>query len=204
MIRPVNDIEPAGPVWPVIPLRSLGSAATAQGKGSRMSFSLASSQVSLMYSGGPLDRASYRRADPDWIAGLLGDASAARLVPVWRDHCLVSGDPPLPVMSADPSRQATLRGLSPPVFLGLDGTAGVFAVDLSSLPQERALRAAGAERMLDVRRLVGRVPPARLDRPSSAAVLAGRTVVKMSRLRPRVRKGGNVIEGAETAPEGAP
>jgi NAD+ diphosphatase len=104
-----------------------------------MSFSLARSQVSLMYSGCPLDRASYRRADPSWIAGLLGDASTARLIPVWRDHCLVSGDPPMPVMSADPSRHATLRELSPPVFLGLDGAAGVSAVGLSSLPEERAL-----------------------------------------------------------------
>jgi hypothetical protein len=32
-----------------------------------MSFSLARSQVSLMYSGCPLDRASYRRADPSWF-----------------------------------------------------------------------------------------------------------------------------------------
>ena len=125
-----------------------------------MSFPLARSQVSLMYSGCPLDRASYRRADPGWIAGLLGDVPAARLIPVWRDHCLVSGDPPLPVMSADPSRHATLREVSAPVFLGLDGTAGVFAVDLSSLPEEHALRAAGAERMLDVRRLAGRLPAA--------------------------------------------
>ena len=125
-----------------------------------MSSSLAQSQVSLMYSGCPLDRASNRRADPSWIAGLLGDVSTARLIPVWRNHCLVSGDPPMPVMAADPSRHATLRELSAPVFLGLDGAAGIFAVDLSSLPEERALRAAGAERMLDVRRLVGRVPPA--------------------------------------------
>jgi NAD+ diphosphatase len=125
-----------------------------------MSSSLAPSQVSLMYSGCPLDRASNRRADPSWIAGLLGDVSTARLIPVWRNHCLVSGDPPMPVMAADPSRHATLRELSAPVFLGLDGAAGIFAVDLSSLPEERALRAAGAERMLDVRRLVGRVSPA--------------------------------------------
>lgn len=126
-----------------------------------MSSSLAQSQVSLMYSGCPLDRASNRRADPSWIAGLLGDVSTARLIPVWRNHCLVSGDPPMPVMAADPSRHATLHELSAPVFLGLDGAAGIFAVDLSSLPEERALRAAGAERMLDVRRLVGRVSPAK-------------------------------------------
>jgi NAD+ diphosphatase len=125
-----------------------------------MSFPLARSQVSLMYSGGPLDRASYRRTDPGWIAGLLDDVSTARLIPVWRDHCLVSGDPPRPVMPVGPGRHATLRELSTPVFLGLDGAAGVFAVDLSSLPEERALRAAGAERMLDVRRLVSGVSPA--------------------------------------------
>jgi 8-oxo-dGTP pyrophosphatase MutT (NUDIX family) len=38
------------------------------------------------------------------------------------------------------------------VFLGLDGAVGVFAVDLSALPEERAVQAAGAERVLDVRR----------------------------------------------------
>ncbi|HEX6527404.1 MAG TPA: NAD(+) diphosphatase, partial [Streptosporangiaceae bacterium] len=115
--------------------------------------------------GSRLDRAGGRRTDAGWIATLLDD-SETRLIPAWRDQCLVSGDPPVPAISAEPGRHATLRELSAPVLLGLDGTAGIFAVDLSALPEASALEAAGAERVLDLRRLVGSVPPA------EAAVLA--------------------------------
>jgi NAD+ diphosphatase len=114
----------------------------------------------MPYSGCPLDRASGRRADSAWIAGLLGDGAGARLIPVWRDHCLVSGDPPAPVLAAAASRRAMLCELSEPVFLGLDGAAGVFAVDLSALSQTDAIAAAGAEQVLDVRRLAGSISAA--------------------------------------------
>jgi len=97
--------------------------------------------VSLPYSGSRLDRAGGRRTDASWIAALLDDGEA-RLIPVWRDQCLVSGDPPVPAISAEPGRHATLREVSAPVLLGLDGTAGIFAVDLSALPEARALEAA--------------------------------------------------------------
>jgi NAD+ diphosphatase len=117
--------------------------------------------VSLSYSGGLLDRAAGRRADPSWIAALLDDAASARLIPIWRDHCLVSGDPPRPVFSADPARQAILlEAAAPPVFLGLDGAVSVFAADLSALAEERAVQAADAEGVLDVRRLFSTVEPA--------------------------------------------
>jgi NAD+ diphosphatase len=46
------------------------------------------------------------------------------------------------------------------MFLGLRGATGIFAVDLSSLPAEGAVKAAGAERVLDVRLLAGRIPAA--------------------------------------------
>lgn len=110
--------------------------------------------VRLPYSGGPVDRASRCRGDESWIAARLGDGLTARLIPIWRDHCLVSGDPPVPVMSGP----ASLRDVSTPVFLGLAGTAGVFAVDLSSLSAARAVAAAGADQVLDVRRLAGCIP----------------------------------------------
>ena len=125
-----------------------------------MSISVTGDPVSLAYSGCRLDRASGRRADARWIAALLDDVANARLMPLWRDHCLVSGDPPVPVMSAAPGRRSVLRGLSQPVFLGLDGATAVFAVDLSSLPEARAVEVAGAERVMDVRRLAGSVPAA--------------------------------------------
>jgi NAD+ diphosphatase len=80
-------------------------------------------------------------------------------MPIWRNHCLVCGDPPVPVISANPGCHAILRELCTPVFLGLDGTTGVFAVDLSSLPEARAVEAVGAERVLDVRQLFCTVSP---------------------------------------------
>ena len=113
----------------------------------------------IAYAGCPVDRAPGRRTDPRWIAGHLLDART-RLLPLWRDHCLVSGDPAVPVTLAAPFSRAVAHELPAPLFLGLDGTAGVFAVDLSPLPEARALAAAGADRILDVRQLVGMVTPA--------------------------------------------
>jgi NAD+ diphosphatase len=114
----------------------------------------------LPYSSGSLDRAAARRADPGWIAALLECAANTRVIPMWRDKCCISGDPPAPVISADPHRQAILRELDTPVFLGLDGTTAFFAVDLSSLEEVHAMQAAGAEQMQDIRALVGTVSPA--------------------------------------------
>ncbi|HEX6520916.1 MAG TPA: hypothetical protein VF070_13035, partial [Streptosporangiaceae bacterium] len=53
--------------------------------------------ASLPYSGSRLDRAGGRRTDAGWIATLLDD-SETRLIPAWRDQCLVSGDPPVPAI----------------------------------------------------------------------------------------------------------
>jgi NAD+ diphosphatase len=108
----------------------------------------------LAYSGGYLDRASYRRSDPGWIGALL-DSPQTRLIPVWRDHCLVSGDPPGPVTVLDGSRSRPVRELGAPLFLGLDGDAGLFAVDLSALDQAQAIEATGAERVGDLRAFAG-------------------------------------------------
>src|SRR6516165_3419411 len=108
----------------------------------------------LAYSGGYLDRAGYRRSDPDWAAALL-DSPRTRLIPVWRDHCLVSGDPPAPVTVLDASRSRPVRGLGTPLFLGMDGDAGLFAVDLSGLDEAQAVEATGAERVGDLRAFTG-------------------------------------------------
>ncbi len=108
----------------------------------------------LAYSGGYLDRASYRRSDPGWIGALL-DSPQTRLIPVWRDHCLVSGDPPAPVTVLDGSRRRPVRELGTPLFLGLDGDAGLFAVDLSALDEAQAVEATGAERIGDLRAFAG-------------------------------------------------
>jgi NAD+ diphosphatase len=111
--------------------------------------------VTPAYSGGRLDRAGARRADPGWIAGALARPDA-RVIPMWRDRCLVAGDPPVPVRPP----AAVLDAPGEVAFLGLDGGAPVFAVDLSALAEDRALAAAGAARACDVRALVGALSPA--------------------------------------------
>ena len=108
----------------------------------------------LAYSGGYLDRASYRRSDPGWVAGVL-DSPQARIIPVWREHCLVSGDPPAPLTTLDAARRQSVREVGTPMFLGLDGDAGVFVADLSALDEKRAVELAGAERVGDVRAFAG-------------------------------------------------
>ena len=98
--------------------------------------------MNLAYSGGFLDRASDRRSDPGCIAMLLA-APQTRLIPIWQDSCMVSGDPPAPVTALDDGRRPLVREAGTPLFLGLDGDTGLFAVDLSALDQERAVEIAG-------------------------------------------------------------
>ncbi|MEV4758849.1 NAD(+) diphosphatase [Micromonospora sp. NPDC049559] len=114
----------------------------------------------ITYGGGWLDRAGGLRADPDWLAGQLS-SPRLRLVPVWRDQCLVVGEPANPVeLTGDPAAGLLAEVGVEPVLLGLDGAVPYFAVDLSALPDERARRLAGADATMDVRALVGRLTPA--------------------------------------------
>jgi NAD+ diphosphatase len=107
----------------------------------------------LTYNGGWLDRAGGRRADATWLDGLL-NSPGTTLIPFWRDQCLVSGDPPVPVTL--PAARAD--GV---VFLGLDADGhGVFATDLSGMAAEQAAELAGADRAVDVRVIVGTLSPA--------------------------------------------
>ena len=51
----------------------------------------------LAYSGGVIDRAANQRSDPSWIDATLADPGT-RLIPMWRDQCLVSGEPAVPAI----------------------------------------------------------------------------------------------------------
>jgi NAD+ diphosphatase len=119
----------------------------------------------LAYSGGYLDRASYRRSDPGWVAAVLG-SPRARLIPLWRDHCLVAGDPPAPVTALDAGRRQHVREAGAPLFLGMDGDSGLFTVDLSGLDEAGAVEITGAERVGDLRAFAGTLGSA------EAAILA--------------------------------
>jgi NAD+ diphosphatase len=107
----------------------------------------------LAYSGGTIDRAGNHRADPAWVDAILA-AEGARLIPMWRDRCIVSGEAAVPVILPVTEAEAILS-VADPVFLGLDGDAGIFASDLSWLDESRAIRTAGGECAADVRSLVG-------------------------------------------------
>src|SRR6185503_16059963 len=81
-----------------------------------------SAETVLAYSGGVIDRAANQRTEPGWVDATL-ESSGTRLIPMWRDQCVVSGEPAVPVI----------------------------------VP---AATAAGGERVLDVRALVGTLSPA--------------------------------------------
>src|SRR5690606_30929553 len=99
------------------------------------------------YAGGRLDRAPGLRADPARLAALLDD-SATRVIPLWRDRCLLRDAVPLVLARAaagpltTPDRERA--------FLGLDGDAALFAVDLSALDETAALALADADGTADV------------------------------------------------------
>jgi NAD+ diphosphatase len=118
----------------------------------------------LAYSGGDIDRAANQRSDPGWIDAILANAGT-RLIPMWRDQCVVSGEPAVPAILPAAGAEAVLNAAAEVVFLGLDDRGGIFAADLSPAPESQAVETAGGERVLDVRSLVGTL------RPTEAALL---------------------------------
>jgi NAD+ diphosphatase len=83
----------------------------------------------LAYNGLALDRVLGRRDAPEWIEAVLA-RPASRVIPFWRDGCLVRDlAGPRPVVLGAQAAAAVLEHAAPCVFLGLDGEAGVFAAD---------------------------------------------------------------------------
>ncbi|MEE6260833.1 NAD(+) diphosphatase [Plantactinospora sonchi] len=112
----------------------------------------------VAYAGGGLDRAARLRRDPERLQAAL-TGGQTEIIPLWRDRCLVAAGTVIRLGGRDgPWLPATAA--EGPVFLGVDGTRPVFAVDLSGLSETEALRAVGADRTVDVRELVQRLEPA--------------------------------------------
>lgn len=120
--------------------------------------------VTLPYNGLSLDRAGARRADQAWITATRANPDT-RVLAFWRDTCLVAAGEPVSVPDTETA-----------VFLGLDGDAGVFATDLSDVDESEALRRAGADHAVDVRKLFPT-----LDRQLAATLAYGRGMLHWHR-----------------------
>ncbi|MGE5546332.1 MAG: NAD(+) diphosphatase [Solirubrobacterales bacterium] len=119
----------------------------------------------ILYSALPLDRAHRVRRDPEALAR-LSRAPSARIVPFWRGNSFLA-EPPAAVMAtgADAARLLALGG--EPAFLGMDGEAPVFALDLSGLEAAQGGPDIGLPGRWDQLRSIGPLLP-----PDDAAILA--------------------------------
>ncbi|MBV8055512.1 MAG: NAD(+) diphosphatase [Deltaproteobacteria bacterium] len=90
----------------------------------------------IPFAGNPLNRASEKRTDPDWIKSKLHDPSSL-VFPMWRLQPFLLGSQKL----ASPAKLGLLHpGIAdsladreaPCIFLGLDGETALFALDVSA------------------------------------------------------------------------
>jgi NAD+ diphosphatase len=82
----------------------------------------------MAFSGNPLDRASHRRGDADWLAA---QATAGLFLPFWQNRPFVVAER----AGFSPWRESW-QGCTN-IFLGLDGSQPLFAVDLSGDEEPR-------------------------------------------------------------------
>lgn len=79
-----------------------------------------------VFAGAFVDRSGDRREDPDWLAAAIVSANS-RFVPVWRDRCLATGEPPHISLLRHPDVD---RFLDPreSIFLGMFQSQPAFAL----------------------------------------------------------------------------
>jgi NAD+ diphosphatase len=90
----------------------------------------------IPFSGNPLNRASEKRTDSDWIESKRRDPSSL-VLPIWRLEPFLLGPekspPPIELGLLRPGIADSLAGDEAPcIFLGLDGDIAVFALDISA------------------------------------------------------------------------
>ncbi|MEV6303169.1 NAD(+) diphosphatase [Actinoplanes sp. NPDC051861] len=110
----------------------------------------------LSYTHTPHDRAGNRRDDQEWVEAQSARPDA-RVVPMWRDRCLVRDGRPVVLNGAAGAAVRAAAGQT--VLLGLADGAPVFAADLDG-PEEAALSSAEAESSADMRSLAALLPHA--------------------------------------------
>jgi NAD+ diphosphatase len=92
----------------------------------------------IPFSGNPLDRASEKRTDVEWIAARRRDASSL-ILPVWRlQPFILGGEKAAPPVELGLLRPGLCDSLAAPdapcIFLGLEGQNAMFALDISAAP----------------------------------------------------------------------
>ncbi len=90
----------------------------------------------IPFSGSPLNRASEKRIDQNWIESKRRDSSSL-ILPIWKLEPMLLGsekaDPPVSLGLVHPEVVDSLAEPDAPcVFLGLDGDVAVFALDIAA------------------------------------------------------------------------
>ena len=90
----------------------------------------------IPFSGNPLDRASVKRTDADWIAARRS-APSSLILPMWRLQPFILGSdkaqPPVELGLLRPGLAEPLAAPGAPcIFLGLEGDNAMFALDISA------------------------------------------------------------------------
>ncbi len=89
----------------------------------------------IPFAGNPLNRASEKRTDPNWIESKRRDPSSL-ILPMWRLEPFLLGpeksDPPIELGLLRPAIADSLAAAGAPcIFLGLDGNRAIFALDVT-------------------------------------------------------------------------
>ncbi len=148
------------------------------------------------FAGNPLDRVSYKRSDPEWVAGRLA-ASESLAVALWNGKPLVedakAGGAQIAYLSAAMARELA-GGDDRLLFLGMWKETAVFAVDMESDgdPADGVLEGLG--RFEDLRMIALTLPG------GDAAILA--TAKAMFEWRRKHRHCANCGEGTRAAEGG--
>lgn len=121
-----------------------------------------------IFAGNPLERASYRRSDEDWLAGQLADPNALA-VALWNGKPMVedakSGGLQIAYLSTGLAK-AHSAGWERLLFLGLWRESAIFAVDFDSDADPADGPLEGLGRFEELRVIATNLPPA------EAAILA--------------------------------
>ena len=90
-----------------------------------------------VFAGAFVDRSGERRKDSDWLTAAI-QSDESRFVPVWREQCLVAGDPPETIMLTQQQLGRTVAEHDV-IFLGVfkDHPAFAIACDDEEVPFQR-------------------------------------------------------------------